>query len=110
MNMPTISIVDQCKVRIAAFDCPKLGRVSQKTMDLTPHAGKKVRIWLDPDGSYSTDPKKDHYWQVAELDVPEIKYDRGDQSPGGEMEDASPAVPLPLDLTDVEVSVWSLPE
>ena len=107
---PNITIIDKCKVRIAAFECNERGKVSQKTIDLTPYAGQHIRIWLDPDGSYSLDPKADHYWQMAEFDVPEIQFSSVDT---GEIDEAGQAImasePLPLDLTSVEIEKWELP-
>jgi hypothetical protein len=108
---PNITIIDKSKVRIAAFECDTLGKVSQKTIDLTQYAGQHIRIWLDPDGSYSLNPKRDHYWQMAELDVPEIQFSSVDT---GEIdEEGNPimaAEALPLDLTAVEIEKWELPE
>ena len=110
---PNLIIIDKSKVRFAAFECDAAGKVSQKTIDLTPYAGQHVRIWLDPDGTYSLDPSKDHYWQMAELDVPEIQYEQVDI---GEIdEDGNPVMvskALPLDLTDIEIEIekWELPE
>lgn len=109
MDMPTITIIDQCKIRISAFTCQALGRVSQKTMDMTPYAGQRVRIWLDRDGSYAMDPRQHHFWQVAELNVPEIRYQRPAAEDGEMVEDDSPPAPLPVDLTGVEIQTWSLP-
>lgn len=109
--LPNITIIDRCKVRIAAFECNERGKVSQKTIDLTSYAGQHVRIWLDTDVSYSLDPKKGHYWQVAEFDVPEIQFSSVDT---GETDEAGQAVmasePLPLDLADTEIKTWRLPE
>lgn len=110
---PKISIKGS-KIRIAAFECGGLGRVGQKTIDLTPYAGERVRIWLNKDGSYSLDPRRDHFWQVAELQVPEQKYreietrdeETGATDRGGahvKME------PIPLDLSGAKLEVWELP-
>lgn len=106
---PNITNIDKRKFRIAAFEC-NAGKMSQKTIDLTPYAGQHVRIWLDPDGSYSLNPHKNHYWQVAEFDVPKIQYQQVDT---GEVdEDGNPIMvseALPLDLTNVEIEKWDLP-
>jgi hypothetical protein len=93
----------------------KLGKVKAATIDLSEYAGKYVRIWLEADGTYSLDPRRDHFWQVAEFQVPEFqvpetKYkevaaiDPGIGEPGGEL------VALPLDLTNMEITTFSLPE
>ncbi|MFH2012521.1 MAG: hypothetical protein ABIJ37_07485 [Pseudomonadota bacterium] len=83
---PKITIVDDCKIRIAGYDC-KVGKISQKTIDMTPYAGEYVRIWLEKDGTYSLDKNANHYWQVAELQVPEI----------------------PVDLSGVKITTFELP-
>jgi len=97
---PNITIVEDGKIRIAAFTCNRLGKVSQKTIDMTPYEGRHVRIWLDHDGSYSLDPNKDHFWQVAELDVPVVGVNRTDTG----------VETLPLNLSGVEITTWELPE
>ena len=120
---PNITIIDLCKICIAAFSFPILQKsadgdeeelktvnVSQATIDLTPNAGQHVRIWLCPDGSYTVDPKKEHFWQIMEFDVPEIQYQQVDT---GEIdEDGNPIMTseaLPLDLADAEIKTWDLP-
>lgn len=86
---PKLTITDGCKIRIAAFESETLGKVGQKTIDLTPYTGLYVRIWLNSDKSYSLNPNEDHLWQIAEFQVPET---------------------VPLDLTSVEFDLWELPE
>ena len=108
---PKISIIEGCKIRIAAFECEALGKVSQKTIDLTPCAGQHVRIWLDPDGTYSLDPRKDHYWQIAELQVPGQQYQEIDTG-GTDSDTGEPVVKMeavPLDLASIEIELWDLP-
>jgi len=107
---PIITFSDKHKFRIAAFECKKSGKVSQKTIDLTPHAGQRTRVWLNSDGTYSTDRNTDHYWQVAEFDVPHIKYEHTDT---GEMDDNDTPVvstkSIPPDMTGVKIKKWTLP-
>ena len=84
MNLPNITIVDKYKVRIDAFECKKCGKVPATTIDLRPYAGQYVRIWLDEDGTYALDPRRNHFWQMAEFQVPEQEYkqvDSGDKDP-----------------------------
>ena len=108
---PNITIVDGYKLRIAGFECGELGYVSQKTIDMTPYAGQYVRIWLDKDGTYSLNPRKDHFWQVAEFQAPEQEYkdvDTGETDPDtGEPVIVTEAVPL--DMSAVEIEKWQLP-
>jgi len=68
---PTIT-VSGSKVTIGAFT-PGIGElkeIKKATIDLAPYAGRHIRIWLDDDGTYSTDSRRGHLWQIAELDVP----------------------------------------
>ena len=65
--------ITDAKVTIGALSC-EIGQIPETTIDLSSHAGKRARIWLDKDGTYSTDPSSRHYWQVAELDVPYQSY------------------------------------
>jgi len=52
----------------------RYGMTKQVEFDLTEHAGEYLRVWLDEDMTFSTDKHKDHYWQVAELQVPHQRY------------------------------------
>lgn len=108
---PTITLPEKHKFRLAAFECKEKGKISQKTLDLTPHAGQRIRIWLDHDGTYSTDRHKDHYWQVAELDVPHMKYKT--ENTGKLDKDKQPAAitsAIPPDLRAVKIRKWDLPK
>jgi hypothetical protein len=108
---PKITIVDGHKIRFAAFESEQLGHVSQKTIDLTPYAGQRVRIYLCEDGTYSLDQTTSQFWQVAELQVPEQEFE---QVETGELDDqGNPIMQLneiPLDLSSTEVLAWELPE
>jgi len=107
---PKITVVDGCKLRIAAFGCDALGsKVSQKTIDMTPYAGQRARIWLEEDGTYSLDPRKDHYWQVCELYVPEIAYRETEEKDPDTGELAAKIEALPLDLSGVKALLYDLP-
>ena len=120
---PEITIVDKSKIRIEEFVHDTLGKVEQETIDLAPHtqhthkpqpspsgqALRTLRLWLNHDGTYSLDPKKDHYWQVAEIDVPEAKYqqiDTGEVDEDGNPVMVSVAI---LDFTEIEIKKWELP-
>ncbi len=102
-----ITIVDQCKLQIAAW-----GKTKEKIINMTPYAGQHVRIWLDKDGSYSLNSGEDHFWQAAELDVPEIEYQQINTNEN-EIDDAGETMtaskPMPLDLTNVKIILWELP-
>lgn len=109
---PALAIINKCKVRIPAFERQVPGKVSQKTIDLTPYAGQYVRIWLDENGTYSLDKRRGHYWQMAEFLVPDIEYEEI------ETEEIDPITnepiiqrnALPLDLEKTEIETWHLPD
>jgi len=106
---PKITIVGGCKVRIAGHDC-KIGKISQRTIDMTPYAGEYVRIWLEEDGSYSSNKHIDHYWQIAEMQVPEQKYQEIETKEMGT--DSKPVVKreaIPIDLSGVGIITFDLP-
>ena len=107
---PNITIVDGYKLRVAAFSCKRLGHVSQKTIDMTPHAGQYLRLWLEEDGTYSLDTRVNHFWQVVEFRMPEIAYE---QVGSGEVDEQNEPImvqqALPLDLTGMEIQRWELP-
>lgn len=94
------------KIIIEGFNCLKLGSIPKTEIDLTPYAGQYVRVWLDQDGSYSLDPATDHYWQMAEMNIPDLQ-----ETDTGEIdEEGAPIMEvLPLDLSDMVIAVWELP-
>ncbi|MBW2561302.1 MAG: hypothetical protein JRE40_10675 [Deltaproteobacteria bacterium] len=100
-------------IGFGAFDCKRLGQVAAQSVDVTPLAGRRhARIWLDPDGTYSCDPRRQHYWQVAELDVPEqvfcqVAIDDTDPDTG---EPITRAEAAPLDIDAEAIQLWELPE
>ena len=111
MNLPNITIVDKYKVRIDAFECKKCGKVPATTIDLRPYAGQYVRIWLDEDGTYALDPRRNHFWQMAEFQVPEQEYkqvDSGDKDPETKEPIMVPEA-IPIDLTGISIEKWTLP-
>ena len=105
---PKITILKNGRITIAALECAGIGKIAKTTIDLAPYAGERVRIWIDRNGTYSLNKFADHFWQIAELDVPaQVRQ-------AGEKTDADGKVvpteeTLPLDLTGVEISVWPLP-
>lgn len=107
--LPKISIIDGCKLQLPAIDTTMTGKISQKTIDMTPLAGQLVRIWIDEPGGYSVDPKGNHLWQVAEMAIPEITYQpvQVEDPESHELTEQSQAVPL--DLNVCPVTLWPMP-
>jgi len=96
-------IIDGSKLTILSFDCPK-GTVPEMTIELAPYAGEFVRIWLDVNMSYSLDKQKDHYWQIAELQVPVQEYrsiDTGDVD--GQDLPVTISDPIPIELQEIRL-------
>jgi hypothetical protein len=91
------------KLTILSFSCPK-GFALEITIDLALYAGKYVRVWLDADMAYSLDKHKDHYWQVAELQVPAQEYQSVDT---GEVDDQGLPIttsePIPIELGEIRL-------
>jgi len=106
---PKITILKNGRITIAALECAGIGHIARTTIDLTPYAGERIRIWLDKDGTYSLDKFRDHFWQIAELDVPALVRQPGEKT-GDDGKVVSTEETLPLDLTGVDISVWELPE
>lgn len=106
---PTITI-NNSEITIGSFKCPK-GLVPQTTIDLSPYAGEYVRIWLDDDLSYSLDKHKDHYWQIAELQVPTQEYQNVDT---GEVDDQGMgktiSEPISINLVSDQIKLWDIEE
>ena len=107
--LPKITSLKNGKSSIAALECVGIGNVAKTTIDLTPYAGERVRIWLDRDGTYSLDKFRDHFWQIAEMDVPALVRLTGEKI-GEDGKIVPTEEMLPLDLAGVKISVWPLPE
>lgn len=83
------------------------GTTAAAAYDLTAHQGGPFRLYLNQDGSFSSDLTADHYWLLAEAILPERQFD---QVPVGTDQEIFDMVERPLDLTGVEVVVFPLPE
>jgi hypothetical protein len=106
---PNITIQGS-KLLISTF---KVGdkTVKSKTLDLTPYQGGPFRLYLDADGSLSTELDRDHFWLLAEAVIPEQTFEN---DPTGQVDENGQAisrmVARPLDLANVEITVFELPE
>ena len=87
------------------------GDTASATIDLTPFQGGPFRLYLDSDGSLSTDLYRDHFWLLAEAVLPERIFD---QEYTGQIDGNGQAitrmVERPLDLNMINVTVFPLPE
>ena len=86
-------------------------KVPARKIDLTAYQGKTFRLWAEADGSFSTAIQPEHYWLLIEGNVPERKYTSvgiGVMDERGEEQQKMEEVPL--DLSDVDFTVFSLPE
>jgi len=88
------------KLTILSFSCPR-GIVPETILDLATHAGEYLRIWLDDDLTYSLDKHANHYWQIAELQMPHQTYlniDTGEVDEQGLSITVSEPVPIELPI------------
>ncbi|MDQ7791266.1 MAG: hypothetical protein RDV00_03950 [Clostridia bacterium] len=95
---------------IAAFPFPG-GECAGGRIDLTPFQGGPFRLYLETDGSLNTELFRDHYWLLAEAVLPERHFEN--QPTGMTDEHGQPVMTMveqPLDLNDVEIMVYPLPE
>lgn len=87
---------------------------SGETIDLTPYQGQTVRIYLNENGTVSVYPTTTHYWLLAEINVPPREFEYVDTGEVGEVDDLKmpimQQIPIPLDLSAVDIRVWALPE
>lgn len=86
------------------------GTTAAATCDLTPLQGGPGRLYLNYDGSVTTNLYGDHYWLLAEAILPDRQFDQvlAGVDPNGQ--EIFNMVERPLDLTAVEVVVFPLPE
>lgn len=91
----------------------RFGEVVTKLVefDLTAYQGKPFRLYVEEDGSFSVDPNRDHFWLLAEVLVPERMVESvptGDETEDGQV--VHQLMELPLDLNDVVITVFELPQ
>lgn len=87
------------------------GECAGDDIDLASFQGGPFRLYLEADGSLSTELFRDHYWLLAEATLPEKQYDN---VPTGQTDEyGNPKMELVervLDLNDIDIFVFSLPE
>lgn len=95
---------------IDAFPFPG-GECAGGGIDLTPFHGGPFRLYLEVDGSLNMELFRDHYWLLAEAILPERRYE---SQPTGQVdENGQPIMVMverPLDLNNIQITVFSLPE
>jgi len=97
-------------VNVAAFTIDDT-RIPAQSFDLSSFQGSTFRLYAEQNGDLSTDKNQDHFWLLAESTIPEkvIK-----NVPTGEIDERDQeimqTVEMPLNLNDVEITVFALPE
>jgi hypothetical protein len=95
---------------VQAFDFLE-GSSAGDSFDLTEMQGRPVRVYLDLDGSATIDATRDHYWLLAEAILPDCQFEN---KPTGRLDEngqeITDLVERPLDLNEVEITVFPLPE
>lgn len=95
-------------LKIGAYEFEGM-KIPARDIDLKPYQGKMVRIYIEKDGSYSTDHGT-HEWLLIMGRVPEVTYksvaDDTDENGQTRMKQEE----LPIDLNDAEFTVFALPE
>jgi|GEM_PF-1266725 hypothetical protein len=87
------------------------GTTSPAVYDLALFQAGPFRLYLEQDGSFSTDLYGDHYWLLAETILPETQYD---QALTGQVDEndqpKTEMVERALNLNEIDIIVFSLPE
>ena len=100
--------VDEAKpsiLRIAAFTANGI-RVPAQSYDLTEYQGETFRLYMEENGDLSTCKHCDHYWLLAEADIPP-KIPTGEKDEKGQ--EKTTTVEVPLDLSGVTFRTYDLP-
>ena len=87
------------------------GTTSSAVFDLTPSQGGPFRLYLEADGSLNTELFRDHYWLLAEVILPDCRFEN--QLTGQVDENGQTIITMverPLNLNDIDITVFSLPE
>lgn len=95
---------------VAAFTINDV-RVPSQSLDLSRFQGETFRLYAEESGDLSTAKDQDHFWLLAEAKIPEKVLQN--QSTGEVDEDGreiTQTIELPLDLNQVEITVFALPE
>ena len=85
----------------------QLHQVNEKNYNLEAWRGKTFRLWIGDDSRLTTESQPTQYALLAEVNVPDAYNE-----PSGEVDqDGNPIMaPVALDLAQVEVRVWPIPD
>ena len=104
--------VDETKpsvLHVAAFTANGI-RVPASAHDLTDYQGETFRLYMDENGDLSTCKHCDHYWLLAEADIPPKQ---AETIPTGEKDEKgqekTTTVEVPLDLSGITFRTYDLP-
>ena len=106
----TVDQANKAVLNTAAFTINST-RVSAQSFDLTAFQGKAFRLYAEENGDLSTNKNQDHFWLLAEANVPERlmkSVSTGELDERGQ--EIMKSVDVPLDLNNVEIKVYALPE
>ena len=106
----TVDQTNKAVLNTAAFTINST-RVSAQSFDLTAFQGKAFRLYAEENGDLSTNKNQDHFWLLAEANVPErlmSSVSTGELDERGQ--EIMKSVDVPLDLNNVEIKVYALPE
>ena len=95
---------------VAAFTINDV-RVPAQSFDLSRFQGETFRLYTEESGDLSTEKEQDHFWLLAEAKIPEKVLQNqltGEVDEDGR--DITQTIELPLDLNQVEITVFALPE
>lgn len=101
---------NKAALNVAAFTINDT-RVAAQRFDLTDFQGVAFRLYAEENGDLSTDKNQDHYWLLVEASVPERLSESvatGEVDERGQ--ETTKMVEVPLDLDNVEIKVYALPE
>ena len=110
-NKITIAIdkVNPAILRVAAFTASGI-RIPAQSYDLTEYQGETSRLYMEENGDLSTCKHCDHYWLLAEADIPPKQTETiptGEKDEKGQ--EKTKTVEVPLDLSDVTFHTYDLP-
>ena len=105
--------VDSANTAVLKIDAFTIAgvRAPAQQMDLTDYQGQAFRLYAEKTGDLSTDKEKDHYWLLAEAEIPQKttkSVETGEVDENGQARTESEIVPL--NLNNVDFKIYALPE